>query len=111
MKPAPARLVAAGIAVTRAAAIAVPVLTSAQSPAATTITVQQKVWTVVQDDVAPKSKAHRVSVGDSLVTAQALFDASEKRIGTLYTDCASVGRRNHFRTSRSSVRKATYELP
>jgi hypothetical protein len=91
MKPVPARLVAAGTAVARAAAIAVPVLTSAQSPAATTITVQEKAQTVVQDDIAPKSKAHRVSVGDRLVTVQALFDASKKRIGTLYTDCASVG--------------------
>lgn len=90
MKVKPASLIAAGAAVALATAMAVPALTGA-SPAPTTITVQEKVQAVVNDDIAPKSKKDNVSLGDRLVTRQALFDASKKRVGTLYTDCAGVG--------------------
>lgn len=110
MKPSPAHLIAAGAAVALSAAIAVPALTSAQTPAATTITVQEKVQTVVQDDVSPKSKTHKVSVGDRLVTVQSLFDASKKRVGTLYTDCTSVGPTKPF-PHLNLLCQATYNLP
>lgn len=110
MKPRPARLAAAGAAVALSVAITVPALTSAQTPAASTITVQEKVQTVVQDDVSPKSKTHKVSVGDRLVTVQSLFDASKKRIGTLYTDCTSVGPTKPFPHLKVSC-SATYSLP
>lgn len=52
---------------------------------------QEKVQTVVQDDVAPKSRRGRVSVGDRLITRQSLLDANKGRLGTLYTDCTSLG--------------------
>ena len=90
-----AHLVAGG-AVALAGAVALPALTGAQTPTGTTITVQEKVQVVVQDDVAPKSKARRVSVGDRLVTRQSLFDADKRRIGTLYSDCTSVGPAGSF---------------
>lgn len=90
MKPRPSLLVVAGV-VVLSAVVAVPALTTAQAPTATTITVQEKVQTVVQDDVAPKSRRGRASVGDRLITRQSLFDAHRRRIGTLYTDCTSVG--------------------
>jgi hypothetical protein len=110
MKPTPSRLIATGAAVALSAAIAVPALTSAQVPAATTITVQEKVQTVVQDDIAPKSKAHKVSAGDRLITIQSLFDVSKKRIGTLYTDCTSVGPTASFPHVKLLC-QTTYTLP
>ncbi|HEV2774213.1 MAG TPA: hypothetical protein VGV90_01345 [Solirubrobacteraceae bacterium] len=55
------------------------------------ITVQEKVQAVVQDDVAPKAKRQSVSAGDRLITRQSVFDSDKRRIGTLYTDCTSVG--------------------
>ncbi|MEJ7798666.1 MAG: hypothetical protein WKF48_11535 [Solirubrobacteraceae bacterium] len=87
-------MIAAGAAVALSAAIAVPTLTSAQSPQARTITVQEKVQNVAADDLPPRSKrgpTDRVSLGDRLITRQSLFDTSRKRIGTLYTDCTGVG--------------------
>lgn len=110
MKPRPARLVAVGAAAALSAAIAVPALTSAQTPTASTITVQEKVQTVVQDDISPKSKTHKVSVGDRLITVQSLFDASKKRIGTLYTDCTSVGPTKPF-PHLTLLCETTYDLP
>ncbi|MDQ3631532.1 MAG: dirigent protein [Actinomycetota bacterium] len=95
MKLKPTRLIAAGATVALSAAIAVPALTSAQSPGARTITVNLKVQNVAMDDVAPKSKrgpAGGVSLGDRLITRQSMFDpASKKRVGTLHTDCTGVG--------------------
>jgi hypothetical protein len=110
MNPRPARLVAAGAAVALSAVIAVPALTSAQTPAATTITVQEKVQNVIQDDISPKSKTRKVSAGDRLVTIQSLFDANKKRIGTLYTDCTSVGPTKPF-PHLTLFCQATYRLP
>ncbi|MDP8909750.1 MAG: hypothetical protein M3N47_11715 [Chloroflexota bacterium] len=71
---------------------AMPAFTSAQAPPGATITVQEQVQTVAQDDVAPKSRRGRVSVGDRLITRQSLFDASKQRLGTLYTDCTRSAR-------------------
>lgn len=89
----PSHLIAIGAAGVAALSvgIAVPGLTTAETPAATVITVQERVQTVVQDDVPPKAKRQSVSAGDRLITRQSLFDADKRRIGTLYTDCTSVG--------------------
>jgi len=84
-------IVTAGSAVALSSVVAVPALTSAQSAPGTTITVQEKVRTVVSDDVAPKSKTGRVSVGDRLITRQSLFGPGKKPTGTLFTECTGVG--------------------
>lgn len=91
-------LIAASTAAALSAAIAVPALTNAQSAAGTTITVQEKLQGLAMDDVAPKSKSGpgSVSLGDRLTTRQALFDASKRRLGTLYTDCTGVGPTKSF---------------
>jgi len=68
------------------------------------------VQTVVKDDVAPKSKAGRVSTGDRLITRQSLFDASKKRLGTLYTNCTGVGRTASF-SKATLLCTLTYSLP
>ena len=83
-------LIAVGVAAL-SVGIAVPALTTAQTPTSTVITVQERVQTVVQDDVAPKAKRQSVSAGDRLITRQSLFDGDKQRIGTLFTDCTSVG--------------------
>ncbi len=99
MKLKPTSLIA-GAAVALSAAVAVPALTSAQSPTARTITVNLKAQNVAMDDVAPKSKrgpAGGVSLGDRLITRQSMFDpGSKKRIGTLHTDCTGVGPTKRF---------------
>ena len=110
MKLKSAVLVVAGTAAAASAAIAVPTLTSAQTPAPATITVNERVRTVVRDDVAPKSKAGRVSTGDRLITRQSVFDASKKRLGTLYTDCTGVGRTASF-LKATLLCTLTYSLP
>lgn len=90
MRLKPTSLIAAGAAAALSAAIAVPALTSAQSPTARTITVNEKVKGIVKHDLAPKSRT-RVSLGDRLVTRQSLFDDGRKQVGMLYTDCTGVG--------------------
>lgn len=94
MKLKSAGMIAVSAAAALSAVIAVPALTNAQSPAARTITVNLKLQNVAMDDVAPKSKrgpSGGVSLGDRLITRQAMFDGARKRIGTLYTDCTGVG--------------------
>ena len=80
-------------AVAATAAVAVPVMTSAQAPPATeTITFQEDVPRVVIDDVAPRSKKGEVvSQGDRLITHGGLFDAARKRLGTISTTCTAEG--------------------
>ena len=87
-RPLSARVVAVAAAVL-AVAVAIPALTSADS--ARTITVQDKVRAVKIIDVAPKSKRDKFSQGDRVLTRQAMFDTNDRRIGTLFTDCAGVG--------------------
>lgn len=106
MKLKHACVIAASAAAALSAAIVVPVLTHAQSPTATTITLQEKVQGVVTDDVAPKSKRGKVSLGDRLITRQSLFDPGKKRIGTLYTDCTGVGPPKPFRSATLLCRVA-----
>lgn len=89
--PAHPKLIAAGVAAAACTAIAVPALTTAQTPGGPrTITVQERVVDIAKDDVAPKSRTW-VSLGDRLITRQSLFDAARKPLGTLYTDCSGVG--------------------
>ena len=95
MKLKPSHLIAAG-AGALSGVVAVPALTTAQTPGGDPITVHAKVQAVVQDDVAPKSRRGRVSTGDRLITRQSLFAADRRRIGTLYTDCTSVGQTGSF---------------
>jgi hypothetical protein len=80
-------------AIALAAAVAVPVLTNAQTPPATTsITFQETAPHVAIDDIAPKSKAREtVGLGDRLITTGPIFDAAHKRLGSIYTDCTNVG--------------------
>lgn len=87
----PKLMIAVGVAAAASVAIALPVLTAAQTSGdARTITVQEKVVDIAKDDVPPKSKS-KVSLGDRLITRQSLFDANKKALGTLYTDCSGVG--------------------
>lgn len=74
-----------------------PALTTAQTPGAAVTAVQERLQTVVQDDVAPKTKRQSVSAGDRLITRQSLFDGVKRRIGTLYTVCTSDGPPAAFR--------------
>jgi hypothetical protein len=93
-----------------AGGVALPALTSAQSPSATTMTFQEKVQSVVQDDVAPKSKSGKVSLGDRLITRQSLFDSTKQRRGTLYTDCTGIGPTKGF-PNITVLCTITYSLP
>jgi hypothetical protein len=89
----PFRAVAAAASVVAlAVAVAVPALTSADTPGQT-ITVRDKVRAAKIVDVAPKSKSkeQRLSLGDRVTTRQALFDESNRRVGTLYTHCVGAG--------------------
>ncbi|MDQ3632164.1 MAG: hypothetical protein M3417_13020 [Actinomycetota bacterium] len=75
-----------------AAAVAIPALSSeAQTSGPRDITVREKVRTVKIDDLKPRSRDDRLSQGDRVLTRQELYDARNRRIGTLYTDCANVG--------------------
>lgn len=94
--PRPLRLLAPAVAACGVAAFAVPSLTGAQEPGARDITVREKVRAVQLVDTGPRSKRDRVSLGDRLITRQALFDTGDKRIGTLSTDCVSVGQTAQF---------------
>ena len=91
MPARPKLVLAATVAAVASVAVALPALTAAQTSAEQrTITVQEKVVDIAKDDVAPKSRS-KVSLGDRLITRQALFDANKKRLGTLFTDCSGVG--------------------
>lgn len=75
-----------------AAVAVVPVLASdAQTSNALDITVREKVRSVKIDDIKPRSRRDRLSQGDRVTTRQAMFDAGNRPIGTLYTDCVNVG--------------------
>jgi len=75
-----------------AAAVALPALTGAQSPSADReIVVREKVESLRFVRQSGKTKADRMAMGDRVLTRQALYDASDKRIGRLVTDCAKVG--------------------
>jgi hypothetical protein len=92
MQLKPAGLVIVATATAMAAAIAVPMLSSAQAPTGQTITFQEPAARIAMDDVAPKSKSGRLfSLGDRVVTHGALFDASKKKVGTLATSCTGAG--------------------
>lgn len=92
MKLKPVGLVVVATATAMSAAIAVPMLSSAQAPTGQTITFQEPAARVAIDDIAPKSKSGRLfSLGDRAVTQGALFDAGKKRVGTIATTCTGAG--------------------
>lgn len=84
-----AALPAVGLA-SLAAAIAIPAISS-EAQTSRDITLREKVEAVNIDDIKPASKKQSLSQGDRVTTRQTLFDASNRRIGTLYTDCVNVG--------------------
>ena len=93
MHQLPARRTLGLTLVALSAAIAVPVLTNAQTqPATTSITFQETAPHVAIDDIAPKSKARdTVSLGDRLIATGPIFDATHKRLGSFSSDCTNVG--------------------
>lgn len=76
------------------AAVAVAACGSGASAAKNNdVTVYEKVRGVKTVDVRPRARHGQLSVGDRVLTRQLLFNSGGKRIGTLYTDCTSVGRK------------------
>jgi hypothetical protein len=73
-----------------AAAAAIPALTSAQDATAREITVREKVK-AVQFVHHGAAQGEKLAMGDRVITRQALFDTSDRRIGTLHTDCVNTG--------------------
>ena len=74
-----------------AAGIVLPAISSNAQSGSRDITLREKVKSVKIDHVKSRSKGQRLSQGDRVTTRQTLFDASNKRIGTLYTDCVNLG--------------------
>jgi hypothetical protein len=77
-------------------AVAIPVVTAAQSPAGATsetITFQEDVPRIALDDLAPRAKkgTETISQGDRLITHGGLFDAGRHRLGTISAACTGVG--------------------
>lgn len=90
-------------------AVAIPSLTGAQTSGARQIIVREKVRAVKIVDVKPRSRRERLSIGDRVLTRQKLFDESNKRVGTLFTDCVGVGQTTVlFKATLQCV--ATYRL-
>ena len=87
-------------AVAATAGVAVPVLSSAQTPTAPTVlTFQEKQagTTFSINDVGPKSKNNaKLSAGDQLAIDQPLYDAAGKRQGTLLGSCLAEGPTKSF---------------
>jgi hypothetical protein len=75
------------------AAVAIPALTSAQTDGTRDVTVREKVRAVKFVHVNPSSRGERLAMGDRVLTRQALLDENGGALGTLFTDCANVGRR------------------
>jgi len=76
-----------------AAAFALPALGGAQTSGARDVTVRDKVRAVKFIHHARSARGERLAMGDRVITRQALFNESDHRIGTLFTDCANVGRK------------------
>jgi hypothetical protein len=85
------RPVTAAAAAALAAAIAIPTLSGAQTNGAREITVREKVRAVQFVHAKSSTKGERLARGDRVITNQALFDASNHGLGTLFTDCVNAG--------------------
>ncbi len=85
-----------------AAAAAIPALTGAQPSGPRDIIAREKVRTVKFVRAKPSTRGDRLDQGDRVITRQALFNQSDRAIGTLFTDCVNVG-------SATQVFKATLQ--
>ena len=74
------------------AAVAIPALTSAQTVGEREITVREKVRGAKFVHVNRSRRGERLAQGDRVLTRQALFADDGRAVGTLFTDCANVGR-------------------
>jgi hypothetical protein len=74
------------------AAVAIPALTSAQTVGGREIAVREKVRSAKFVHINPSARGERLAQGDRVLTRQALFAEDGSAVGTLFTDCANVGR-------------------
>jgi hypothetical protein len=74
-----------------AAGAAIPALTGAQDPGGREIVVREKLRALQFVHAKASTKGDRLAMGDRVVTRQALFNTSNKPIGTLFTDCSNLG--------------------
>ncbi len=82
---------AAAVLAAATTAVALPALTQAQS-GEQTITAREKVRSATFVHQKRTTKGQRLATGDHVLTRQAIFDAAGKPRGTLFTDCANVGK-------------------
>ena len=88
----PIRAIAVAAVVALSAVVAIPALTSAQTIGAREIIVHEKVRAAKFVHVNPSTRGERLGQGDRVLTRQALFAEDGSAVGTLFTDCANVGR-------------------
>ena len=78
--------------VAAAAVAAVPAITTAQSiGGGRDVTVREKARSILFVHQQRSTRGDHMATGDRVLTRQALFDASGKSIGTLFTDCVNLG--------------------
>src|SRR2546423_14733902 len=85
-----------------ASVVSIPALTSAQGSGGRDITVRDKVRAAKFVHQKQSTRGERLAMGDRVITQQALFDESNRPVGTLLTDCVNVG-------GKAQVFKATLE--
>ncbi len=94
----PPLVIAAGVAAIATAAVA-PVVSSARPvPAKQTITFQEPMPQLAEDDIPPLSKS-TLSLGDRVAIGGALENAHHKRLGTFGGSCTVVGTGSSFFTT------------
>jgi len=85
------KTVAAAALAATTAAVALPALGGAQT-GDREITAREKVRSVKFVHQKRTTKGERLATGDRVLTRQAIFNAGGKASGTLFTDCANVGK-------------------
>jgi Allene oxide cyclase barrel like domain len=88
----PSRAISVAAVLALSAAVAIPALTSAQTVGTRAIAVHEKVRAATFVHAKPTTRGARLAQGDRVLTRQALFAADGSAIGTLFTDCANIGR-------------------
>lgn len=90
----PFRALATAALVALVAAVSIPVISTAETSGTRDITVREKLGALKIIDAKPRARDpfSRFSLGDRVLTRQAMFDESNRRIGTLVSDCVGVGR-------------------
>lgn len=86
------RAILAAAVVALGAVVTIPALTSAQDRGGREIAVLEKVRAAKFVHVRPSTRGERLAHGDRVLTRQALFNEDGGALGTLFTDCANVGR-------------------